>query len=90
MKVIKKDGSIQSFDADKIANSILSSTRDNKELLNESDVKIIIEDVIAKIKEIRGENGNTSSYEITGIVISMLDRDGFDDVISSFIGYKKD
>ena len=90
MKVIKKDGSIQSFDADKIANSILSSTRDNKELLNESDVKIIIEDVIAKIKEIRGENGNTSSYEITGIVISMLDRDGFDDVISSFVGYKKD
>lgn len=90
MRVIKKDGSIQSFDADKIANSILSSTRDNKELLNESDVKIIIEDVIAKIKEIRGENGNTSSYEITGIVISMLDRDGFDDVISSFIGYKKD
>lgn len=90
MKVIKKDGSIQSFDADKIANSILSSTRDNKELLNESDVKIIIEDVITKIKEIRGENGNTSSYEITGIVISMLDRDGFDDVISSFIGYKKD
>ena len=90
MKVIKKDGSIQSFDADKIANSILSSTRDNKELLNESDVKIIIEDVIAKIKEIRGENGNTSSYEITGIVISMLDRDGFDDVISSFIGYKRD
>ena len=53
-------------------------------------IKIIIEDVIDRIKKFRGENDSTSSYEITGVVISMLDRDGFDDVISSFIGYKKE
>ena len=90
MKVVKKDGSIESFDANKIANSILNATRDKKALLNESDIKIIIEDVIDRIKKFRGENDSTSSYEITGVVISMLDRDGFDDVISSFIGYKMD
>lgn len=89
MKVIKKDGSIQSFDANKITNSILNATRDNQALLNESDIKIIIEDVIDRIKKIRRENDSTSSYEITGIVISVLDRDGFGDVINSFIGYKK-
>ena len=90
MKVVKKDGSIESFDANKIANSILNATRDKKALLNESDIKIIIEDVIDRIKKFRGENDSASSYEITGVVISMLDRDGFDDVISSFIGYKKE
>ena len=90
MKVVKKDGSIESFDAHKIANSILNATRDKKALLNESDIKIIIEDVIDRIKKFREENDSTSSYEITGVVISMLDRDGFDDVISSFIGYKKE
>lgn len=90
MKVVKKDGSIESFDANKIANSILNATRDKKALLNESDIKIIIEDVIDRIKKFRGENDSTSSYEIIGVVISMLDRDGFDDVISSFIGYKKE
>ena len=90
MKVVKKDVSIESFDANKIANSILNATRDKKALLNESDIKIIIEDVIDRIKKFREENDITSSYEITGVVISMLDRDGFDDVISSFIGYKKE
>lgn len=90
MKVVKKDGSIESFDANKIENSILNATRDKKALLNESDIKIIIEDVIDRIKKFREENDSTSSYEITGVVISMLDRDGFDDVISSFIGYKKE
>ena len=89
MKVIKKDGSIQSFDANKITNSILNATRDNQALLNESDIKIIIEDVTDRIKKIRRENDSTSSYEITGVVISVLDRDGFGDVINSFIGYKK-
>lgn len=89
MKVIKKDGRLQELDPKKIEVSILNSTRDQKSLLNESDVKIVVEDVISCIKRIRGEEYNTSSYEITGIVISILARDGFDDVISSFVGYKK-
>ena len=90
MKVVKKDGSIESFDANKIANSILNATRDKKALVNESDIKMIIEDVIDRRKKFKVGNDSTSSYEITGVVISMLDRDGFDDVISSFIGYKKE
>ena len=45
--------------------------------------------MVSCIKEFRGEEYNTSSYEITGVVISILDRDGFDDVISSYVGYDK-
>ena len=89
MKVVKKDGRLQELDQDKIEVSILNSTRDEKALLNESDAKIIAEDVVSCIKEFRGEEYNTSSYEITGVVISILARDVFDDVISSYVGYKK-
>ena len=89
MKVIKKDGRLQELNVDKIMGSILNATIEKKLLLNESDVKIIAEDVIRCIKSIRKE-GNTSSYEITGVVISILSRDGFEDVISSYVGYKKE
>ena len=89
MKVIKKDGRLQELDQSKIQVSILNATRGQKALLNESDAKIIAEDVVSCIKKFRGEEYNTSSYEITGVVISILDRDGFDDVISSYVGYDK-
>ena len=89
MKVIKKDGRLQELDQSKIEVSILNATRGQKALLNESDAKIIAEDVVSCIKAVRGEEYNTSSYEITGVVISILDRDGFDDVISSYVGYDK-
>lgn len=89
MKVIKKDGRLQELEQSKIEVSILNATRGQKALLNESDAKIIAEDVVSCIKEFRGEEYNTSSYEIIGVVISILDRDGFDDVISSYVGYDK-
>ena len=89
MKVIKKDGRLQELDQSKIEVSILNATRGQKALLNESDAKIIAEDVVSCIKEFRGEEYNTSSFEITGVVIGILYRDGFDDVISSYVGYKK-
>ena len=90
MKVIKKDGRLQELDSDKIRTSILNATIDKKSLLNEADINIIVEDVVHCIKEFRGEEYNTSSYEIIGVVIDILNRDGFDDVISSYIGYKKE
>lgn len=89
MKVIKKDGRLQELDNDKIRTSILNATVKEKTLLNESDIKIIVEDVINCIKSFRGEEYNTSSYEITGVIINILSRDGFHDVISSYIGYKE-
>ena len=65
MKVVKKDGRLQELDQDKIEVSILNSTRDEKALLNESDAKIIAEDVVSCIKEFRGEERNYSYYSRT-------------------------
>ena len=45
MKVIKKDGRLQELDQNKIELSILNSTEEEMPLLNESDAKIIAEDV---------------------------------------------
>lgn len=89
MKVIKKDGRLQEMNDDKIKRSILSSTSEDKPLLNESDVNLIVKDIVSYIKKIRGEDGNTSSYEIIGTVIEILKRDGFEDVIKEYIGFVK-
>ena len=90
MKVIKKDGRLQELDTEKIKISILSATNESKELLNESDVKILVEDIDSKIKEVRKDGENTSSYEISGIAISILKRDGFSDIVEKYIGYEKE
>lgn len=89
MEVIKKDGRLQSLDSNKIATSILNATSSSKSLLNESDINILVEDIVKVIETLRSEYGNTSSYEITGVVVEILKRDGFDDIISEYIGYEK-
>ena len=83
MKVIKRDGRLQELDLEKIKISILSAT-------NETDVKILVEDINSKIKEVRKEGEDTSSYEISGIVIAILKRDGFSDIIEKYVGYEKE
>ena len=89
MQVIKKDGRLQELEANKIKVSILNATSETKALLNESDVNVLVKDIIKAIENLRSKYGNTSSYEITGVVVDMLKRDGFEDVVSSYIGYSK-
>lgn len=89
MQVIKKDGRVQDLEANKIKVSILSATNETKALLNESDINVIVKDIIKVIENLRSQYGNTSSYEITGIVVEVLKRDGFEEVVSSYIGYSK-
>lgn len=86
MKVIKKDGRLQDLNPDKIKTSILNAANETAAIVNESDIKILVSDVVKTIENIRGENGNTSSYEITGVIIDILKRDGFNSVIQAFIG----
>ena len=89
MQVIKKDGRLQNLEPDKIKISILNATSTANHILNESDIKIIVKDIVKTIKEQRAGYGNTSSYEIIGVVLSVLKRDGFNDVISAYVGYEK-
>ncbi len=89
MKVIKKDGRLQNLEPNKIKTSILNATSNAENILNESDIKMIVKDIVKTIKEQRGEEGNTSSYEIIGVVIDVLKKIGFSDVISDYVGYGK-
>ncbi len=88
MKIIKKDGRIQEFNKDKIYTSLISSANslDNVRL-NESDIKVLVEDITKVIKDLRKDETLTSSYEIIGIVSSVLVRDGFKEVLKAYLEY---
>lgn len=90
MDVIKKDGRVQELDKEKIKVSILNSSNDTEQVLNESDINILVKDIIQKITHLRTGYGNTSSYELIGAVIDVLKRDGFHMIINSYLGYKKE
>ena len=88
MKIIKKDGRIQEFNKDKIYTSLISSANSLDNVgLNESDIKVLVEDITKAIKELRKDETLTSSYEIIGIVSSVLVRDGFKEVLKAYLEY---
>ena len=87
MKVIKKDGRIQSFDIIKVRSSILSASIDSNTIINESDLKNISARVLKELKGLRGEDGLSSTYEIFAIIIECLNKDGFEDIANAYLGY---
>lgn len=88
MKVIKKDGRIQEFNKDKIYTSIYNASRNSSSgILNESDAKIIVEDIDKKLKSIRKDEELTSIYEIIGVIVSILKEDGFTELLKTYLGY---
>ena len=78
MKVIKRDGRLQELDLEKIKISILSATNESKELLNESDVKILVEDINSKIKEVR------KYWEEAGIDMENMSDDELEEELEVF------
>ncbi|MGL5149487.1 MAG: ATP cone domain-containing protein [Clostridium sp.] len=89
MKVIKKDGRLQEFNANKVKLSLEYAGDTAAIELNESDLKILVEDIERTLIQTRGEDGNTSSYEIVGTIIKVLKEDRFTAVINAFVNYKK-
>lgn len=89
MQVIKKNGHVQEMNIVKIERSIKNAATDISYNLNESDINILVKDVVNKIKFIRKDGSNTSSYEIQAIIIEKLVQDGFNQIADSFISYKK-
>lgn len=88
MKVIKKDGRVQDFNKDKLYTSLYNaSVNSEKGELNESDIKIVVEDICKKLKELRSDDGDTSSYEIKGLISGMLMEDGFSEVVKNYLNY---
>lgn len=88
MVVVKKSGRLEKFDKHKLSTSINNSATDIGIRLNESDLNVIIKDVIKKLASIRGEDGEYSSYEIMGVIIDVLKNDRFIRVLESYLRYK--
>ena len=89
MNVIKRDGRVQELDIEKLRLSILNASIDSKNILNESDLKILSSEVINELKELRGKDGNTSSYEIIAVTLKVLQKQGFEDIAKEYIYFNK-
>lgn len=84
MKVIKKNGKVESFSKNKLKVSLENSAKDINIFLTESDLNLILKDIIKIIKSINKDD-LTSTYEVTGIVIQVLKDEGFEKIIESYI-----
>ncbi len=89
MKIIKKDRRVENFSIDKLSTSLLNAAKDLDLILNESDICVISNDVEKVIRDIRGEDGVTSSYEVIGVVIRTLNNERFTEVVKAYTEYKK-
>ena len=87
MKIIKKDGRLEEFNSRKIKTSIENSANEVGVVLNESDLIILSQDIERRIFKIREKELITSSYEVIGLVFSILKRDGFKSVLKSYIEF---
>lgn len=83
MNIVKKDGRIEEFSISKIRRSISNSSTEINKPLTHSDLKIIEQEVLKILKTIN--RGETSSYEIFGIVLKVLNHLGFTDVSQSYL-----
>ena len=89
MKIIKKDGRLEEFNPNKIRTSIENAANDSGSFLNSSDLRILSSDVEKVIRTIRKDSLITSSYEVTGIIFSILKNDGFNNILKSYIEFDK-
>ena len=89
MNIIKKDGRIEEFKIEKLSTSFSNAASDLNFTLNKSDINIIAKDVEETLKSIRKDNGETSSYEVIGVVIDTLKNEKFSDVLRAYVKYRK-
>ncbi len=89
MKIIKKDGRLEEFNPSKIRTSIENAAKDSGSFLNSSDLKILSSDVEKAIRTIRKDSLITSSYEVIGIIFSILKNDGFNNILKAYIEFDK-
>lgn len=89
MKVIKRDGRVQELEIEKIRLSILNASIDSKNIINESDLKILSSEIMKRLKDMRKADEQTSSYEITALTLSVLSHEGFEDIAKQYIRFNK-
>jgi transcriptional repressor NrdR len=89
MKIIKKDGRLEEFNVKKIKTSIENAARDSGTMLNESDLKILVNDAEKTLLKTRNDSLITSSYEVIGVIFEILKRDGFNSILRSYLEFDK-
>ncbi|GAA0084452.1 ATP cone domain-containing protein [Clostridium sp. MB05] len=89
MKIIKKDGRLEEFNVKKIKTSIENAARDSGTMLNESDLKILVNDAEKTLLKTRKDSLITSSYEVIGVIFDILKRDGFNSILRSYLEFDK-
>ena len=80
--VLKKLGSVESFDKEKIFHSIAQTSDSAGAKMNSSDVNIIVEDVLKKMKSIKRNVYPTK--EIRGYVEEALKEKGYKKVLEAY------
>lgn len=80
--VLKKLGSVESFDKEKIFHSIAQTSDSSGAKMNSSDVNIIVEDVLKKMKSIKRNVYPTK--EIRGYVEEALKEEGYKKVLEAY------
>ena len=80
--VLKKLGSVESFDKEKIFHSIAQTSDSSGAKMNASDVNIIVEDVLKKMKSIKRNVYPTT--EIRGYVEEALKEEGYEKVLEAY------
>ncbi len=80
--VLKKLGSVESFDKEKIFRSIAQTSDSSGAKMNASDVNIIVEDVLKKMKSIKRNVYPTT--EIRGYVEEALKEEGYGKVLEAY------
>lgn len=89
MQIIKKDGRLENFNIKKIKTSIENAARDSGTMLNESDLKILVNDAEKTLLKTRKDSLITSSYEVIGVIFDILKRDGFKSILKSYLEFDK-
>lgn len=80
--VLKKLGNVESFDKEKIFHSIAQTSDSAGAKMNTSDVNIIVEDVLKKMKSIKRNVYPTK--EIRGYVEEALREEGYKKVLEEY------
>lgn len=77
LKVHKRNGRTEDFSSEKLKTSLINTGKDMNLSLNRAEVDVLVQDIEKKLISIRGVDGVTSSYEIRGVVTSVLRNMGF-------------
>ncbi|WP_297813946.1 ATP cone domain-containing protein [uncultured Finegoldia sp.] len=80
--VLKKLGSVESFDKEKISHSLAQTSDTAQAGMTNSDIAIIVEDVLKKMKSIKRNVYPTK--EIRGYVEEALKEEGYNKVLEAY------